>query len=160
MTTMQDVLLDLAKDVAEKQREQEMLWKSVGQADVVITTAQIPGRQAPRLISAGMVEDMKPGAVIVDIAAESGGNCELTQAGKEIDHKGVIIYGPLNIPSMLSVHASEMYAKNILNFLSLLSKDGELTLDWEDEIISASAVTHDGQIKHGPTRALIEGDAA
>jgi len=143
----------------EKQREQEMLWKSVGQADVVITTAQIPGRQAPRLVSAGMVKDMKPGAVVVDLAAESGGNCELTEAGKEINHNGVIICGPENIPSMLSIHASEMYSKNIFNFVSLICKDGEnLNLDWEDEIIASSAVTHERQIKHEPTRKLIAGD--
>jgi len=142
----------------EKQREQVMLWKSVGQADVVITTAQIPGRQAPRLVSAEMVADMKPGAVIVDLAAESGGNCALTQAGKDINHNGVIICGPENVPSMLSVHASEMYAKNIFNFISLLSNDGEsLNLDWDDEIIASSVVTHDRQIRHEPTQKLVVG---
>ena len=142
----------------EKQREQVMLWKSVGQADVVITTAQIPGRQAPRLLSAEMVSDMKPGAIVVDLAAESGGNCELSVAGQEVDHNGIIICGPENVPSMLSVHASEMYAKNIYNFMSLISTDGEnLSLDWEDEIIASSAVTHQGQIKHEPTRKLVEG---
>ncbi len=142
----------------EKQREQVMLWKSVGEADVVITTAQIPGRQAPRLVSAEMVADMKPGAVIVDLAAESGGNCALTQAGKDINHNGVIICGPENVPSMLSVHASEMYAKNIFNFISLLSKDGEsLNLDWDDEIIASSVVTHDRQIRHEPTQKLVAG---
>jgi len=142
----------------EKQREQVMLWKSVGQADVVITTAQIPGRKAPRLVSAEMVNDMKPGAVVVDLAAESGGNCELTEPGKEINHNGVIICGPENVPSMLSVHASEMYSKNIFNFVSLLSKDGEnLILDWEDEIIASSVVTHQGQIKHEPTQKLVAG---
>ena len=143
---------------AEKERERVMLWRSVSEADVLITTAQIPGRQAPRLISATMVNDMKPGAVIVDIAAESGGNCELTVPGQEINHNGVIIYGPENVPSLLSVHASEMYSKNIFNFLSLLSKDGQsLALDWQDEIIAASAVTHEGQIRHAPTRKLVEG---
>jgi len=142
----------------EKQREQVMLWKSVGQADVVITTAQIPGRQAPRLVSAEMVNDMKPGAVVVDLAAESGGNCELTEAGKEINHNGVILCGPENVPSMLSVHASEMYSKNIFNFVSLLCKESEnLNLDWEDEIIASSAVTHERQIKHEPTQKLVAG---
>ena len=143
----------------EKQREQVMLWKSVEQADVVITTAQIPGRQAPRLVSAEMVAGMKPGAVVVDLAAESGGNCALTQAGKDINHNGVIICGPENVPSMLSVHASEMYAKNIFNFISLLCKDGEsMNLDWDDEIIASSVVTHDRQIRHEPTQKLVAGD--
>ncbi|HID67387.1 MAG TPA: NAD(P) transhydrogenase subunit alpha, partial [Roseibacterium sp.] len=96
----------------EKVKEQEMLNKHVSQADVVITTAQIPGRAAPKLISKEMVSIMKPGAVIVDLAAESGGNCELTKAGETVDHDGVIIYGPINVASSLPVHASEMYAKN------------------------------------------------
>jgi len=147
----------------EKQREQAMLWRSVSQSDVVITTAQIPGREAPRLISTQMINDMKPGSVIVDLAAESGGNCELTRAGEEINHQGVIVYGPVNVPSLLSVHASDMYAKNILNFVSLLSEGlseggDALSINWEDEILSSSVITHEKQIKHEATRVLVEGE--
>jgi len=142
----------------EKQREQAMLWRSVGLADVVITTAQIPGRPAPMLVSAAMVEEMRPGSVIVDLAAESGGNCELTVAGQCIDHQGVIINGPANVPSMLAVHSSEMYAKNLLSFLTpLCQKEDGLELDWEDEILTGSVVTHEQVIKHQATRERLEG---
>ena len=105
-----------------------------------------------------MVADMKPGSVIIDLAAEGGGNCELTQAGKQIDHNGVTIYGPLDVPSMLAVHASEMYAKNLLNFLTPMIQDGQLAPDWDDEVIADSALTHAGEIRHEPTRKLVEGD--
>ncbi len=140
----------------EKVREQEMLNKHVSQADVVITTAQIPGRAAPKLISKDMVEIMKPGAVIVDLAAESGGNCELTLAGETVTHDGVIINGPTAIASSLPVHASEMYAKNLLNFINLFSNDdGKLTFDWEDEVIAGSVLTHEGEIKHAAVREAL-----
>jgi len=104
-----------------------------------------------------MVEQMRPGAVIVDLAAESGGNCELTQPGESVDHGGVLIHGPLNVPSMLATDASEMYARNILNFLSLMIKDGELAPDWNDEVIAQSTLTRDGTIRHEATRNLVEG---
>lgn len=142
----------------EKQQAAEVLGRHVGAADVVITTAAVPGRTAPRIITRAMTEGMKPGAVIVDLAAESGGNCELTRPGETVEHAGVLIHGPLNVPSMLAADASEMYAKNILNLLSLMIKDGELVPDWNDEVISGSALTHDGTIRHEPTRALVEGD--
>lgn len=141
----------------EKAKQAEILAKHVAAADAVITTAAIPGRPSPRIIPAAVVEQMKPGAVIIDLAAEGGGNCELTKPGEHIEHNGVIIYGPLNVPSMLPVHASEMYAKNLLNFLSPMIKDGELKLDWDDEVIRDSALTHAGEIRHAPTRALVEG---
>lgn len=142
----------------EKEREQAMLFRSVGQADVVITTAQIPGRPAPRLISARMVEQMKPGAVVVDLAAETGGNCELSRAGERFEHFGITIYGPVNVPSMLPVHASEMYAKNLSNFVGVLRGDeGELQLNWDDEILANSILTHDGEIRYAPARERIEG---
>jgi len=142
----------------EKEREQVLLRRSIGQADVVITTAQIPGRPAPQLIAAATVETMKPGAVILDLAAESGGNCALTRPGEKIEHRGVTVYGPLNVPSMLPVHASAMYAKNILNLLGLLQgEDRGLYLNWEDEILAASVVTHDNLIRHAATRERIEG---
>lgn len=141
----------------EKQREQAMLWHSVGEADVVVTTAQIPGREAPRLISRGMVEDMKSGAVIVDLAAESGGNCELTVPGQHVDHQGVKIYGPLNLPSSLAVHASDMYSRNVYNFIGVLGQEEDaLTFDWEDEILAGSVVAHEGEIRNEGVRELLE----
>jgi len=143
---------------AEKQQQQDVLAKHIAAADVVITTAALPGRPSPKIIPTSMVADMKPGSVIIDLAAEGGGNCELTQAGKQIDHNGVTIYGPLDVPSMLAVHASEMYAKNLLNFLTPMIQDGQLSPDWDDEVIADSALTHAGEIRHEPTRQLVAGD--
>jgi NAD(P) transhydrogenase subunit alpha len=105
-----------------------------------------------------MVDAMKPGSVIVDLAAEGGGNCELTEPGEQVEHNSITIYGPLNVPSMLAVHASEMYAKNLLNFLAPMIKDGELVPDWEDEVIADSALTHNGEIRHAASRELVEGE--
>ena len=144
----------------EKTKQAEILAKHVAAADAVITTAAIPGRPSPRIIPAAVVEQMKPGAVIIDLAAEGGGNCELTRPGEQIEHNGVIIYGPLNVSSMLPVHASEMYAKNLLNFLSPMIKDGKLELDWDDEVIRDSTLTHAGEIRHAATRALVEGESS
>ncbi len=127
----------------------------------MITTAQVPGKPAPRIVTREMVERMKPGSVIVDLAAESGGNCELTQAGEKVVHRGVTIYGPVNLPSELPVHASEMYARNLYNFVSLLAKEGkELSPDWDDEILAKSVLVWDGEVKHEPTRALLLGGEA
>jgi NAD(P) transhydrogenase subunit alpha len=140
--------------VEERERQQAILAKHVADADAVISTAAVPGRPAPRIISRAMVEAMKPGAVIIDLAAEQGGNCELTQPGEEVIYHAVIVFGPLNVSSQLSVHASEMYAKNVFNFLSPMIKDGQLVLDWNDEVIAQSVLTHQGEIKHEPTRKL------
>jgi len=107
-----------------------------------------------------MVRGMKSGAVIVDLAAEGGGNCELTEPGKTIEHGDVIIHGPLNVPSQVALHASEMYAKNLLNFLSPMIRDGEFKPDWDDEVIAKSCLTRDGEIVHAPTREAIQGDAS
>jgi len=142
----------------EKHKERDMLADHIAKANVVITTAAIPGRTAPRLIDTDMVERMKAGSVVVDLAAESGGNCELTQAGKTVDHNGVLIHGPENVPSMLSVNASEMYAKNLQNLLDLMVVDGELKPDWEDEVLAGSSLTRDGKILHEPSRNLVEGE--
>lgn len=142
----------------EKQREVEVLTRHVIGADAIISTAAVPGKRAPRIISTTMVEEMKHGAVIIDLAAESGGNCELTVPGEEFGHGMVMIHGPLNVPALLPVHASEMYAKNLYNFLSLIIHDGELKPDWDDEIIAASVLTHGGKIMHEPTRKLVEGE--
>jgi NAD(P) transhydrogenase subunit alpha len=144
----------------EKRQQQEVLEKHIVAADAVITTAAIPGRPSPRIISKAVVEQMKPGAVIIDLAAEGGGNCEVTEPGKQIVHADTIVYGPLNVPSELAVHASEMYAKNLLNFLTPMIKDGEFAPDWNDEVIADSALTRDGEISHAPTRELVEGQAS
>jgi NAD(P) transhydrogenase subunit alpha len=141
----------------EKQKQQAVLETHIAAADVVITTAAIPGRASPRIISTAVVEQMKPGAVIIDLAAEGGGNCEVTRPGEQIEHQGVIVYGPLNVPSELAVHASEMYAKNLLNFLTPMLQEGEFRPDWEDEVIAGSLLTHAGEIKHGPSREAVEG---
>jgi NAD(P) transhydrogenase subunit alpha len=141
----------------EKRQQQEELAGYIAKADVLITTAAVPGRPSPKIIPVATVEGMKAGAVIVDLAAEGGGNCELTQPGETIDHQGVIIHAPLNVPSQVPYHASEMYAKNLLNFVSIMIQDGAFTPDWEDEVIAKSVLTHDGAIKHEPTRALVEG---
>jgi NAD(P) transhydrogenase subunit alpha len=141
----------------EKQQQQATLAKHVAAAHVVITTAAIPGRASPKIITKQMVEGMAPGAVIVDIAAEGGGNCELTQPGQTIEYNGVIIHAPLNIPSQMPVHASEMYSKNLFNLLSPMIKNGELQLDWQDDVIAGCTLTHNGEIKHSPTRKLVEG---
>ncbi len=144
----------------EKQQQQVVLAEHIAAADVVITTAALPGRPSPKIIPTSMVAGMKPGAVIIDLAAEGGGNCELTQTGEQIEHNGVTIYGPLNVPSMLAVHASEMYAKNLLNFLSPMIRDGKLEPDWDDEVIADSALTYAREIRHEPTRKLVEGGSS
>ena len=143
----------------EKRKQQDALAKRVAQADAVITTAAVPGRAAPRIISKAMVESMKPGAVIVDLAAETGGNCELTKAGEDFWHGHVLVSGPLNLPSLLAEHASDMYARNLLNFFTPLVKDGRINIDWNDEVYAKSVLTHEGVIKHEPTRKLVEGEA-
>lgn len=142
---------------AEKQQQQEVLAEHIALADAVISTAAIPGRPAPKIIDRATVERMKRGSVIIDLAAESGGNCELTQAGKQTDHHGVVIYGPKNITSTAANHASEMYARNLYNLLVLMVKDGELQLNWEDQVIADSCLTHAGEIRHAPTRERMEG---
>lgn len=144
----------------EKERQQAALDKEITKSDVVISTAAIPGRPAPRIISARAVAGMKPGAVIVDLAAETGGNCELTKAGETVVESGVKIVGPVNLPAALGRHASEMYARNLFNFIKPAIEEGELKIDWEDEVFANSVLTHDGEIKHGATRQAIEGGSA
>jgi NAD(P) transhydrogenase subunit alpha len=142
----------------EKAKQQEVLDARIAAADAVVTTASVPGRAAPKIISRAAVERMRPGSVIVDIAAEQGGNCELTRAGEVIDHNGVQIVGAVNLPGQLAYNASEMYARNLLNFLRpAIDKGGELKIDWNDEVFAQSCLTHEGAIKHEPTRKTIEG---
>lgn len=140
----------------EKQQQQDELAGHLSKINVVVTTAAIPGRPAPRIITRAMVEGMQPGSVIVDLAAESGGNCELTKAGETIEHQGVRIVGPINLPSMAAMDASNMYARNLYNFISPFIQDGELKLDWDDEVIANSAVTRDGEIVHQATRERLQ----
>ncbi len=145
----------------EKAKAKEIVDGHIVEADAVITTAAIPGRPSPKLITADVVEKMKPGAVIIDMAAEGGGNCELTRPGEQYNHpNGVFIYGPLNIPGMLPVHASDQYARNLMHFLTPFIKDGELTLDWDDEVLAGSVLTRDGAIANKGVRERIEGPDA
>jgi NAD(P) transhydrogenase subunit alpha len=135
---------EMSDDLIKKQRE--MMFKVVGESDVVITTAAVPGRKAPILVTSEMVKGMKPGSVIVDLAAERGGNCELTKAGETVIENEVRILGPVNLPADVPYHASQMYSKNLTNFLGLLVKDGALQLDSDDEILVATMVTKGGQV--------------
>ncbi|HEV8695745.1 MAG TPA: NAD(P) transhydrogenase subunit alpha [Lysobacter sp.] len=127
-----------ARQLTEEERalQQQRLADHLKNVDVIVCTAAVPGRPAPKIISAAMIAGMKPGSVVVDLAAETGGNCELTQPGETIDSNGVTIAGPLNLASMGAVHASEMYARNLLNFVSLFVKDGAIAFDWNDELLA------------------------
>ena len=139
-----------AKELSEEQhkKELELIAAHIVDADIVITTAQIPGRKAPVLITADMVKSMKPGSVIVDLAGESGGNCELTKGGENVVAHGVQILAPSNIPSTIPVHASQMYSKNVTTLLGefVNMKDGTLNLDFANDVVGPSTVTHDGQV--------------
>jgi len=139
----------------EKKQQQEVLAKHIAQSDVIISTAAIPGRPSPKIITETMVSEMKVGAVIVDLASEGGGNCELTRPGETVDYQGrVTIHGPLNVPSELPVHASEMYAKNVFNLVSpFIQEDGGLELDFEDEVIAGCVLTHGGEVMAEQYRA-------
>lgn len=141
----------------ERRRQQEALDSRIAAADAVVTTASVPGRPAPKIVSRAAVERMRPGSVIVDIAAEQGGNCELTRAGETVEHQGVRIVGPVNLPGQLAYNASEMYARNLLNFLQPALVKGELAIDWGDEVFAQACLTRDGEIRHEPTRKQIEG---
>lgn len=139
-----------AKEISEasKQRTQEVVAEHVKNADVVITTAQVPGRKAPILVTEDMVAQMKIGSVIVDIAAEQGGNCACTDPGKDIVWNGVTIIGPINLPSSMPVHASQLYSKNVTSLMQLLIKDKAMQLNFADDIINGACVTHAGEIRN------------
>jgi len=139
----------------EKAQQAEKLAKAVAAADVVITTAAIPGKKAPVIITRDMVGRMKYGAIIVDMAAESGGNCELTQPGEHVIANDVNIHGPLNLPSRMPTHASELYAKNLYNFLSPWIKDGNLAFDWEDEVLAGTVLCRDGATVHSVVKQVM-----
>ncbi len=148
-----------AKALAEEKarRQTELLVPHIAAADVVVTTALIPGRPAPLLVATEAVEAMKPGSVIMDLAAANGGNCALTEAGRTVVHNGVSIFGPTNLPSEMPVHASEMYARTLLALVSEMASDGELKLDFEDEIIGGACVTHGGDIVNERVKTLVAG---
>ena len=129
-------------------RQQELMAERIKHSDVVITTAAVPGKKSPVLIAEEVVASMRPGSVIVDIAADKGGNCAVTKPGEKIVHKGVIVIGPLNIPAQVPVHASQMYAKNISTFLLHMTKEGKVELDLEDEITKGALVAHGGKVVH------------
>ncbi len=136
------------QDEAFYQKQRELLARVIASSDVVISTAAVPGKKAPVLVTADMVAGMNPGSVIVDLAAERGGNCELTKLNQVIDAHGVTIHGPENLPSTVPFHASQMYAKNIATFLAHLVKKGELTIDMEDEITNGTLLTREGKVIH------------
>jgi len=145
--------------------DQKLIGERMQEMDIVITTALVPGRKAPQLVDKDMVESMKPGSVIVDLAAESGGNCELTEAGETVEHEGVRIVGPVNLPSTMPIHASQLYSRNMYNLIGHITedqsedkdeKDLHLDLDFEDEIIGETCIAHDGEIRHEPTREALQ----
>ncbi|HTV53911.1 MAG TPA: Re/Si-specific NAD(P)(+) transhydrogenase subunit alpha [Terriglobia bacterium] len=141
----------------ERQTQQEILAQHVRQADIVVCAANVPGRPAPKILLKSMVDAMKPGSVIVDLAADTGGNCDLTAPDQEVKHNLVTILGPRHVASMMAEDASRMYAQNICNLLSLFVREGKLDLDWTDEIISGTVLTHGGEIKNEAARHLLQG---
>ncbi|HEX2584128.1 MAG TPA: NAD(P) transhydrogenase subunit alpha [Steroidobacteraceae bacterium] len=140
----------------EKEKVAAVVTKHIQQADLIITTAAIPGKASPKLISKAQVDGMKAGAVIIDLAAEGGGNCEYTVPGEVTQVGQVTVVGPLNVPSMLGEHASELYAKNQFNLIELFVKDKAINLDWSDEVLAKTALTHDGEIKNEAAKKAIE----
>lgn len=140
----------------EKDKIAAVVTKHIQQADLIITTAAIPGRPSPKLISKSQVDGMKNGAVIVDLAAEGGGNCEYTKPGETVQVGQVTIVAPLNVPSLLAEHASELYSKNQFNLIELFVKDGKLDFDWSDEVLAKAALTHGGEIKNEAAKKAVE----
>jgi H+-translocating NAD(P) transhydrogenase subunit alpha len=141
-------------------RQRELIGKEVAASDVVITTAAVPGRKAPLLVTTAMVDAMTEGSVVVDMAADGGGNCELTEAGRELVHHGVLVCGLSNPPSAMPTHASFLYSRNVANFLGLVVKEGELTPDFDDEIVAGSCVVRAGEVVHQPSAELLSGKGA
>jgi NAD(P) transhydrogenase subunit alpha len=149
------------------EEDQKLVRERIREMDVVITTALVPGRAAPQLVDREMVESMKPGSVIVDLAAESGGNCELTESGESVEHKGVKILGPVNLPSSMPIHASQLYSRNMYNLIGHITedqaedkdeKDPRLALDFEDEIMNATCIVHEGEVRQEATREALQND--
>ena len=140
-------------------RQQEALGDHLSGVDAIITTAAVPGRKAPMLLPTEITDRLRPGTVIVDLAAERGGNCAITVPGKVVVKDGVIVDGPLNLPSSVPAHASQMYSKNMLNLASLLMANGEFLLDLEDEIVRGSLVTNGGSVVHPAVRDALDKQA-
>ncbi|RMH16596.1 MAG: Re/Si-specific NAD(P)(+) transhydrogenase subunit alpha [Acidobacteria bacterium] len=150
-----------AREMSEEflRQQRAIVAERVAQADVVICTALVPGKKAPLLLSREMVEAMRPGSVIVDLAVSQGGNCELSQADEEVLHRGVLILGPSNLPAQtMATDASQLYARNVWALLESLIRDGEVVVDLDDEVVAGALLTHAGEIRHAPTRALVEGE--
>jgi len=145
---------EMTEDRARRQRE--LLTPYVAAADALITTAAVPGRRAPRLVTADMIAGMRPGSVVVDLAAESGGNCEPTRPGAEIRFGDVVVWGELNVASQLPVHASQLYARNVADLLALMTSDGVVRPDFDDEIVAGCALTSGGEVRHAGTRTMLE----
>jgi H+-translocating NAD(P) transhydrogenase subunit alpha len=141
----------------EKDKIAAVVTKHIQAADIIITTAAIPGRPSPKLISKAQVDGMKPGAVIIDLAAEGGGNCEYSKPGEDVQVGQVTVCAPLNVPSLLAEHASELYAKNQYNLLELMIKEQALNIDWSDEVLAKTCLTHAGEIKNEAAKKAIEG---
>ena len=148
-----------AKEMSREfiERQQAIIGEHIASADAVITTALIPGKPAPRLVTKAMVQRMRPGSIIIDLAAEQGGNCELTEPGREVVKHQVLIQGQLNLPATMPEGASTLYARNVLELVLHLVKDGKLNIDLSDEITAGTLLTHDGRIIHAPTAALLAG---
>jgi NAD(P) transhydrogenase subunit alpha len=141
----------------EKEQQAEVLAGRLARADAVIATAGVPGRPAPKIVTQAMVERMKPGSVVVDLRAENGGNCEVTQPGQTIEHEGIQIAGPDNVPSLAAIHASEMYARNLLALVTPIIGDEGVQIDLSDEVLDACVLTHAGEIRSEPARKQVEG---
>ena len=137
-------------------RGRDLITRTAAHSDVIVTTAQVPGRPAPRLIRRAAIEAMRPGSVLVDLAAPAGGNCELTQPGVEQNINGVVLLAPLNLPAEVPVHASQLYARNILNFLALIVRKGELSVDLSDEVLAGACVAHNGSPVNPRVAKLLE----
>ncbi|MDQ4025631.1 MAG: Re/Si-specific NAD(P)(+) transhydrogenase subunit alpha [Actinomycetota bacterium] len=151
-----------ARELTEEERAQQQraLQEAITQFDAVITTALVPGRRAPILVTTDAVNGMKPGSVVIDLAGESGGNCEVSQPGERVVHDNVTVYAPLNLPSTMAEHASQLYARNVVALLELfLAEDGSVSLDFEDEIIAGACVTRGGEIVHEGARKTVEAAA-
>jgi NAD(P) transhydrogenase subunit alpha len=150
-----------AREMGEEflRRQREIVKKHLAAANAVITTALVPGKRAPVLVTADMVEAMRPGSVIVDLAVEQGGNCELSRPDQEVLHKGVVVLGPANLAAGMPYDASTLYAKNVLALLQEIWKDGKVAVDPEDEVIAGALLTHEGTVRHEPTADLIEAAA-
>lgn len=147
-----------AKEQSEEflRKQKELIFKHITEADIVITTALIPGKKAPTLVTEEMVKNMRPGSVVLDMAVEFGGNCEISEKGKTVVKYDVTIIGESNLPSLVPYHASEMYAKNLLNLIDYTSKEGQFNHNMEDEIIGGATIVKDGQVVHERTKALIQ----